>query len=128
MLLVIQKYIISARSMMNHLLLTYSKILTIIGYNVSQSANYFIRTIWKDAHFIVKLRLSSSGVMSRLSDLPVECQELCKKHRYAQQSFETMLHVNALGTGEFLIESRNYHFQFARLTASNQYTLSYMCV
>lgn len=106
--------------MMNNLLLTYSKILTIIGYNVSQSANYFKRTIWKDAHFIVKLRLLSSGVMSRLSGLPVEYQELCKKHRYAQQSFETMLHVNALGIGEFLIQSRNYHFQFARLTASNQ--------
>lgn len=84
--------------------------------------------MWKDAHFIVKLRLSSSGVMSRLSGLPVECQELCKMHRYAQQSFETMLHVNALGMGEFLIESRNYHFQFARLTASNKYTLFYMCV
>lgn len=89
--------------MMNHLLLTFSKIPTIIGYNVSQSANYFIRTIWKDAHFIVKLRLSSSGVMSQLSGLPVKCQELCKKHRYAQQSLEMMLHVNALGIGEFLI-------------------------
>lgn len=73
-------------------------------------ANYFIRTIWKDAHFIVKLRLSSSGVMSRLSGLPVECQEHCKKHRYAQKSFETMLHVNALGIGEFVIESRDSHF------------------